>query len=98
MEAKEVTQYIKENHPMHVDSHVHEAMAYAIGMVKEKCSEGYCTSEVKGIDILKFMIDDQPIPNLHTHSYGFHTRVGREVYGEFKYQYNKYIEKWIETT
>lgn len=98
MKAKEVTQYIKENYPMQLDRHVHKAMAYATRMVKKKCSEGYCTSEVECIDILKFMIDDKPIPNLHTHSYGFHTRIGREVYGEFEYQYNKYIEKWIETT
>lgn len=42
----------------------------------------------KAIEVFHFMIEQTPINNLHTHSYGFNTRLGREIRSEFEYYYN----------
>jgi hypothetical protein len=33
------------------------------------------------------MVEQQPIPGLYTHSYGFNTREGRMIREEFEYFY-----------
>ena len=43
------------------------------------------------IDVFKFMIEDQPIRM--SHSYGFHTRYGREVHRMFEYEYQRHKAK-----
>lgn len=35
-------------------------------------------------DVFHFMVEDTPIPGMYTHSYGFHTRTGREIVHEFE--------------
>tara|TARA_R110000796_G_scaffold62476_1_gene144118 strand:+ start:148 stop:408 length:261 start_codon:yes stop_codon:yes gene_type:complete len=40
------------------------------------------------LDIFFFMIEDEPIKNLYTHSYGFNTSEGREIKETFKNYYN----------
>jgi hypothetical protein len=43
----------------------------------------------KSLDIFFFMIENEPIRKLYTHSYGFNTRQGREIKNTFKnYYYN----------
>tara|TARA_R110002167_G_scaffold258567_1_gene465122 strand:+ start:447 stop:698 length:252 start_codon:yes stop_codon:yes gene_type:complete len=44
--------------------------------------------KVKSIDIFFFMIENEPIKGIHTHSYGFNTSEGREVKNTFKNYYN----------
>tara|TARA_R110000737_G_scaffold116284_1_gene149026 strand:+ start:256 stop:513 length:258 start_codon:yes stop_codon:yes gene_type:complete len=41
----------------------------------------------KPIDIFWFMIENDTVPGIHTHSYGFHTAVGREIRETFKWDY-----------
>jgi hypothetical protein len=43
---------------------------------------------VSPLQMFLFMIKQQPINELHTHSYTFNTRTGREVKETFKYFYN----------
>ncbi len=39
------------------------------------------------IDMFFFMIENEPIEKLFTHSYGFNTRTGREIKQTFKNNY-----------
>lgn len=43
-----------------------------------------CTSK----EVFHFIIESESIPGLYTHSYGFHTALGREIYDFFKHNYN----------
>ena len=50
----------------------------------QKTSRRYgCTAK----EVFHFIIENNPIPGLYTHSYGFHTALGREIYEFFKYKY-----------
>jgi hypothetical protein len=42
----------------------------------------------KPIEVFHFMIEDEPIDGLYTHSYGFNTREGRHIKDEFTQKYN----------
>jgi hypothetical protein len=42
---------------------------------------------VNTVHMFHFIIEQQPIPNLYTHSYGFNTRLGREIRDEFTNEY-----------
>lgn len=42
--------------------------------------------------IFHFIIENQPI-NYYTHSYGFHTAYGREIFEEFEIEYYGMYEK-----
>tara|TARA_R100001198_G_scaffold41168_1_gene22702 strand:+ start:255 stop:527 length:273 start_codon:yes stop_codon:yes gene_type:complete len=49
-------------------------------------------SHYKAQDFLKLVFFNDPIPLLHTHSYGFHTATGRyiiETVQEYYYKYEK---------
>ena len=39
------------------------------------------------LEIFLFMIEDEPIQKLYTHSYNFNTRLGREIKETFKNNY-----------
>ena len=38
-------------------------------------------------DLMKLLFFNDPIPSLHTHSYGFHTATGRNIIETLKYKY-----------
>lgn len=40
------------------------------------------------VKVFHFMIEDEPIDGLYTHSYGFNTRLGRAIKDEFTIKYN----------
>ena len=42
---------------------------------------------VNTVHMFHFIIEQQPIPNLYTHNYGFNTRLGREIRDEFTNEY-----------
>tara|TARA_Y100000592_G_scaffold25153_1_gene39606 strand:- start:115 stop:399 length:285 start_codon:yes stop_codon:yes gene_type:complete len=58
-------------------------------------SDNYSTKFAKAPDALDYMrllFFNDPIPQLHTHNYGFHTRTGREIIEQLKelyYEYNR---------
>ena len=41
-------------------------------------------------DLLKLVFFNDPIPSLHTHNYGFHTRTGRMLIEKLKSRYYEY--------
>ena len=41
-------------------------------------------------DLLKLLFFNDPIPQLHTHSYGFHTATGRSIIKTLKNKYYEY--------
>ena len=41
-------------------------------------------------DLLKLLFFNDPIPSLHTHSYGFHTATGRHIIETIKEKYYEY--------
>ena len=46
----------------------------------------------KAKDFLKLVFFNDPIPLLHTHSYGFHTATGRHIIKSLQNKYNEYIK------
>ena len=45
---------------------------------------------LKAKDLMKLLFFNDPIPALHTHSYGFHTATGRNIIESLKYKYYEY--------
>ena len=44
----------------------------------------------KPLDLMKLLFFNDPIPMLHTHSYGFHTATGRQIIETIKEKYYEY--------
>ena len=49
--------------------------------------------ELRAKDLMKLLFFNDPIPQLHTHSYGFHTATGRHIIETLKYKYYEYESK-----
>ena len=45
---------------------------------------------VNTVHVFHFMVEQEPIPNLYTHSYGYNTRLGREIREAFNNYYNQF--------
>ena len=81
---------------------VEEYMAWRLDQELEHCPD--CIAEAcndvaiefshdKVIDLMKLLFFNDPIPSLHTHSYGFHTASGRNIIETLKYKYYEYENK-----
>ena len=46
--------------------------------------------ELKAKDLMKLVFFNDPIPQLHTHSYGFHTATGRAIINKLQMKYYEY--------
>ena len=46
--------------------------------------------EIKAKDFMKLLFFNDPIPGLHTHSYGYNTATGRNIIETLKYKYYEY--------
>ena len=57
------------------------------------CVETAKQFNCKALDMFYFIIEQQPIPNLYTHSYGFNTRFGREIRQQFESNYYEGISE-----
>ena len=44
-------------------------------------------------DLMKLFFFNDPIPSLHTHSYGFHTATGRNIIETLQMKYYEYERK-----
>ena len=44
----------------------------------------------KALDLMKLLFWNDPIPSLHTHSYGFNTATGRNIIETIKEKYYEY--------
>ena len=79
MNKEEVEQYIREDLGC-IPRHDCEALANAS---KQTAMEVESTPW----DVLQLVLENKPISDLYTHSYGFHTRVGREIINLFQSNY-----------
>ena len=46
--------------------------------------------ELKALDFMRLLFFNDPIPALHTHSYGFNTATGRNIIETLKMKYYEY--------
>ena len=45
------------------------------------------------LDLMKLLFFNDPVPALHTHSYGFHTASGRHIIETIKEKYYRYEDE-----
>ena len=84
MTGEEVKDYIK-NELGHEPRHDVDAISDAASELAYLYSNSTTAEQ-----IIKFMLANEEIPTLATHSYGFHTRSGRglrEMFAEYYYSY-----------
>ena len=79
MNKQEVEQYIREDLGC-IPRHDCEALANAS---KQTAMQVDSTPW----EVLQLVLQNKPISDLYTHSYGFHTRVGREIIKLFQSNY-----------
>jgi len=79
IKADKIENYIVKKYG--VIKHDKYAMAYAINEVS------YDMDTVDPWDIFLLVIENKPIKDLYTHSYGFHTANGRGIIERFKSYY-----------
>ena len=80
---KDVENYIKELG--HEPRHNTQAIA-------EACNElDYLWEDLPSADaLMRFVLGNESIDGMYTHSYGFHTREGRAIVEQFTNYYNQY--------
>lgn len=77
--AKGIEKYLQENYG---------DVRHDCKRLKLACTELSKQYKCKSIEVFYFMIENRPIPNLNTHSYGFNTRFGRHIKYKFTKIYN----------
>ena len=82
MVEKEVEKYIMGDLGF-IPRHDCEALAAAITDMAEEID----TDER---ELMELLLNNKPINSLMTHSYGFHTRTGREIINKLKEKYYEY--------
>ena len=84
MKAKHIENYIVENYgECKQDPH---KFSYALEL----------TAKEFNLDTFKLfllVLENQPIDEAYTHSYGFHTANGREIINTFKFFYNSHTNQ-----
>ena len=59
-------------------------------VVKNFKSSKFYDKSVTAKDLMKLLFFNDPIPQLHTHSYGFNTGTGRAIIEKLKMKYYEY--------
>ena len=68
-----------------------EELKHCPKAIAEACNEAcYEFSHTDAKDLLKLLFFNDPIPMLHTHSYGFNTATGRNIIETLKMKYYEY--------
>ena len=83
--SKKVKEYIKHRTDEDI-RHCAESLAFACNDMYEEYKDDEFT-KVKPLDLLKLLTFNDPIPQLHTHSYGFNTATGRGIIEALKDKY-----------
>ena len=83
--VKEYTEWRSETELKHCP----DCIAAACNELAEKYNSEFC-EELKALDLMKLLFFNDPIPQLHTHSYGFHTATGRHIIETLKDYYYEY--------
>ena len=66
--------------------HCPDAIANACNEMMRKFNNEF-NGDLDAKDLMKLLFFNDPIPSLHTHSYGFHTATGRHIIETLKYKY-----------
>ena len=82
MTEKQVRGYIKYTLQM-APRHDCKALAAAISDMSEELDHDEC-------ELLYLLLENRPITDLYTHSYGFHTANGRHIVESIKEKYYEY--------
>ena len=69
--------------------HCPDAIANACNEMMKKFNNEF-NGELDAKDLMKLLFFNDPIPSLHTHSYGFHTATGRNIIETLKMKYYEY--------
>ncbi len=69
--------------------HCPECIAAACNDVAIKYSNEF-SERLDAKELMKLLFFNDPIPQLHTHSYGFNTATGRNIIELLKYKYYEY--------
>ena len=69
--------------------HCPEAIAAACNDMYEEFKHNEFVS-VKPLDLMRLLFFNDPIPSLHTHSYGFNTATGRNIIYKLQDKYYEY--------
>ena len=73
-----------------------EELRHCPGAIANACNEmirkfnNEFNGELDAKDLMKLLFFNDPIPSLHTHSYGFHTATGRNIIETLKMKYYEY--------
>ena len=87
--AKKVKQYMEWRTDEEL-RHCPEAIAKACNDLFQKYHGEFGKDDVKAKDLMRLLFFNDPIPQLHTHSYGFHTATGRNIIETLKMKYYEY--------
>jgi len=72
--------------------HCPNAIAEACNEMMRKFNNEF-NGELDAKDLMKLLFFNDPIPSLHTHSYGFHTATGRNIIETLKMKYYEHESK-----
>ena len=67
-----------------------DCIAAACNDMAIKFSNEFTAPKITGLDFMKLLFFNDPIPELHTHSYGFHTASGRNIINTIEEYYYEY--------
>jgi hypothetical protein len=68
-------------------THCATATAKACNEMIEKFHGTFGDDNITAKDFMKLLFFNDPIPSLHTHSYGFNTKTGRNIIEKLKSRY-----------
>ena len=88
---KKVESYITERSGEEL-RHCPDAIANACNEMMRKFNNEF-NGELDAKDLMKLLFFNDPIPSLHTHSYGFHTATGRNIIETLKMKYYEHKNK-----
>ena len=88
---KKVESYITERSGEEL-RHCPDAIANACNQMMRKFNNEF-SGELDAKDLMKLLFFNDPIPSLHTHSYGFHTATGRNIIETLKMKYYEHENK-----
>ena len=69
-----------------------KAVANACNELITKYANEFNDDKVSAQDLLKLLFFNDPIPHLHTHSYGYNTATGRHIIETLKIKYYEHKE------
>ena len=72
--------------------HCPDAIANACNEMMRKFNNEF-NGELDAKDLMKLLFFNDPIPSLHTHSYGFNTATGRNIIETLKMKYYEHESK-----